>query len=482
MLTRDYRPVGLQDVCGQELALEAVKAVVKNPDKSPRVLIFHGEYGTGKTSLARILARALNCDNHKFMCKTCEVCTGTLDFVPYYQEFDSAIVGHKDDVLALRDDLFVQSHACQHRVVVMDEFHLASKASQGAFLKVLEDLPPNVYVVFCTTQLHSILPTIQSRAVVVPFTLVAEHAIKEYLIKIVNSAGIDIEDSLLDLIAERANGHVRDAVMSLDTYVAMENPQTFLETLRTSKSDALQFLLAARTGEDVKERIHTLLCHPTIVVQQDLFNLVTSALEASALQTAFREVSGDIRPRQSNQQDSETPRDREVVLAQTEASVGRDTCMISPTSEDPIQPSTPTNNVETGASLQTPAGPSYTSESVSQASLDSSSLSSTLVEAVKDIEEVAIVQSTKTTPPEDNRIDKIQTDNKTSSKAFGAKSRNLSEVYNKDLINVVAFLCSDWACNALKDSVKLAPFLWAFHLTFRMEQRRDTQRYRRKTG
>lgn len=123
MFTREYRPNVFSEVAGQSANVEVLRAIVNNPSKAPRSIIMRGDYGTGKTTMARIFARALNClsDVPNPPCGHCEVCKSSLDFTPYYQEFDSSDVGNKEAISNMKSDFFLKSGACKWRVIVFDE-------------------------------------------------------------------------------------------------------------------------------------------------------------------------------------------------------------------------------------------------------------------------------------------------------------------------------------------------------------------------
>jgi DNA polymerase III gamma/tau subunit len=124
MLTQKFRPNTFDEVCGQEFNIEILKSVISKPSTSPRVFVFDGSFGTGKTSLCRIFAKGLNCKNLSTAirpCGVCESCLDSLTLSPFYQEFDSSDVGNKETILRLKDDFFAASNACDWRVVVFDE-------------------------------------------------------------------------------------------------------------------------------------------------------------------------------------------------------------------------------------------------------------------------------------------------------------------------------------------------------------------------
>jgi len=205
MLTNDYRPRRFLEIVGQRVPVSILKSSVKNPEHAIRSMIFDGAFGTGKTSLSRIFAKALNCkgrakSDHE-PCGSCVVCLEENTFTAYYQEYDCAMVGNVESVRELREDLFSASAIADWRVVVLDEFHLASKSAQSALLKVLESLPSNVFCLFCTTDGDKILSTIKSRSIDLKFEMVSVEDIQENLFRIVRSETIEVTDDVVKAIS-----------------------------------------------------------------------------------------------------------------------------------------------------------------------------------------------------------------------------------------------------------------------------------------
>ncbi len=217
MLTQVHRPKCFAEVQGQIQAKRILHHVVMNPQQSPRTLIFAGERGLGKTTSSRILARALNCEKHNGdCCNECKTCKSILEGnSSLYIELDSAIVGNVDTLRGMRDSLAF-SVSKGYRVVNLDETHLVSKVAQGALLKVLEEAPEGVFFILSTTNVEQLLPTIVSRAVVVPYELLTDSEMTAHLTRVAEKEGITVDAKTLERAARRVHGHVRDAMQQLE--------------------------------------------------------------------------------------------------------------------------------------------------------------------------------------------------------------------------------------------------------------------------
>lgn len=225
MLTLEYRPKTFRDMAGQDLVRKALMHIVKDPENAPRTLLLCGKFGTGKTTSARIFARALNCPNqlpNGDACgrEDCPICSTDIQDSMFYDEYDSAIVGKAESIRELRNTFYF-GYNKGYKVIVLDEIHLVSKTAQGALLKALEEPESNVFFLLCTTDPEKLLNTIVSRSFILNFEGVPEQDIINHLKKIIESRdpiGIpeDQVEQHLKSIALRSNGHMRNAMMLLD--------------------------------------------------------------------------------------------------------------------------------------------------------------------------------------------------------------------------------------------------------------------------
>lgn len=210
---RKWRPQTLADVIGQE----AVTQTLSNAIKSERVshaYLFYGPRGTGKTSTARILAKAVNClsaDKEK-PCNACEMCLAitegsAMDVI----EIDAASNTGVDDIRSLREKVNYAPGQARYKVYIIDEVHMLSNSASNALLKTLEEPPPQVIFVLATTEIHKVLPTIMSRCQRFDFRRISQSNVVAKLETICAAEGITIEPEGLRLIARSATGSFRDA-------------------------------------------------------------------------------------------------------------------------------------------------------------------------------------------------------------------------------------------------------------------------------
>ena len=272
MLSQNARPQCFKEVAGQKLAKELLISIVRKPNESPRSLLLTGEFGTGKTTTARIFAKALNCPNKKDYepCNRpdCPICSQDINNSSFYQEYDSTIIGNVETIRELRDTFYYNIKG-QYKVIVLDECHSASKPAQTSLLKVIEEAPQGIFFLFPTTHAHQLLPTIVSRCLEIPYYLVPSDAIIPNLFQVAQKHGFVLDKNneedvrLLTTIAHKSGGHMRNAHMLLDS-LQLLGKETFLETVSSIRPAICKYFLSLVKKDSAMlfDSVSDMLTHP----------------------------------------------------------------------------------------------------------------------------------------------------------------------------------------------------------------------------
>src|SRR5216110_2324408 len=217
-LYRKYRPQDFDQVVGQEAVVRTLKNAIAH-GQIRQAYLCAGPRGTGKTSLARILAKGLNCVQGPTPTpdKTCHACVAiangtSLDVV----EMDAASQRGIDDIREIRERVILQPAEGRYKVYILDEAHQLTDAAWNALLKLIEEPPPHLVFVFCTTDLGKMLATVRSRCQTFQFQRPRLPDLLRYLKWIADGEQIDAPDQALALVARSARGSFRDAVSTLD--------------------------------------------------------------------------------------------------------------------------------------------------------------------------------------------------------------------------------------------------------------------------
>ena len=284
-LYRKYRPQGFDEVVGQEAVVRTLQNAIAN-DQVRQAYLFAGPRGTGKTSMARILAKALNCAGTPGPSpkpdKTCPVCLAiangnSLDVV----EMDAASQRGIDDIREIRERVVLQPVEGRYKIYILDEAHQLTDAAWQALLKLIEEPPPHLVFVFCTTEQQKVLATVRSRCQTFVFQRPRLPDLVTLLRRVADGEGIQAQDSALSLIARSARGSFRDAVSTLDQLAASTNDsvdaQSVLQLVGAVDEESLLRLCDMVVDRDTAGAL--LFVEELSERGQDLGRLVTDLLE-----------------------------------------------------------------------------------------------------------------------------------------------------------------------------------------------------------
>ncbi|HVE24319.1 MAG TPA: DNA polymerase III subunit gamma and tau, partial [Sporichthya sp.] len=237
-LYRRYRPETFAEVIGQEHVTEPLQNAIRN-GRVNHAYLFSGPRGCGKTTSARILARALNCEQGPTPtpCGVCRSCqdlarggSGGLDVI----EIDAASHGGVDDARDLRERAAFAPAASRFKIYIVDEAHMVTSAGFNALLKVVEEPPEHLKFIFATTEPEKVIPTIRSRTHHYPFRLVPPGVLRDYLMTLCEREKVPVEPAVLPLVVRAGAGSVRDSLSVLDQLMAGAGPDGLTLTRATA--------------------------------------------------------------------------------------------------------------------------------------------------------------------------------------------------------------------------------------------------------
>lgn len=218
VLALKYRPRTFDEVVGQDHVTTTLSNAISQ-DRVAHAILFTGPRGTGKTTIARILARAMNCKKGPIVqpCNTCTICTDIIHgHCTDVFEIDGASNNSVDQIRDLRENVTYMPSSAAYKIYIIDEVHMLSTAAFNALLKTLEEPPDHVMFIFATTEVHKIPATILSRCQRHDLGRISLNMISDHLQHICNQEGYAVEKQSLDLIAQEADGSIRDSLSLLD--------------------------------------------------------------------------------------------------------------------------------------------------------------------------------------------------------------------------------------------------------------------------
>jgi DNA polymerase-3 subunit gamma/tau len=282
-LYRAYRPQTFKDVVGQEHIIRTLKNQIQNGNVG-HAYLFCGTRGTGKTSTAKIFARAVNCIDsiNEEPCNECEVCKDILnDNIMDVIEIDAASNNSVDDVREIRENVKYTPAKCKYKVYIIDEVHMLSQGAFNALLKTLEEPPSYVIFILATTEPHKIPATILSRCQRFDFKRVTVQDMSSRMKEICEDVNIDVDERALNLIARNSQGALRDALSILDQCMSFSDDKIeykdVVDLLGTVNIEQLFEMAEYVIKEDTKKCLEIL--NEFVIWGKDIKNLIDDLID-----------------------------------------------------------------------------------------------------------------------------------------------------------------------------------------------------------
>jgi len=268
VLYNTYRPKRFADVLGQTQEKRVLQAVLEDRTRLYPPLMLTGPYGTGKTTLSRVIAASVLCQDRRLHSEPCGVCPDCRaifnDSSLNYREIDSASHGLVGDMRALKEEVNFSVAGGKTRIFSLDESHMLSTAGQNSLLQLLETGKAGVLFIFATTNYEKMLPTLRSRCVMVNLRLLTIAEVLEGLKRILDKEKLPYEENALRVIASYARGHMRDAVVLLQQVLQIKGEVTeslVRDYLRLDMRVVLYELLLEEDQATLAKRLEEVLCN-----------------------------------------------------------------------------------------------------------------------------------------------------------------------------------------------------------------------------
>jgi len=308
VLARKYRPTRFSEVLGQDPVVTTLKNAIKHA-RLAHAYLFCGSRGTGKTTLARVFAKALNCQNRSADFEPCNACASckeiasgsSLDVI----EIDGASHRGIDDIREINENVGYTTTHGDYKIYIIDEVHMLTKEAFNALLKTLEEPPEKVKFFFATTEPHKVLPTILSRCQRFNLNRIPADTIVEKLKSITIDQQIETSDDVLQLIAQRAEGGLRDAESILDQMLAFHEGRLTLEAARSILGimPRESFFELDRAGKENRLSFAFELVHTLFSEGKDLQHFLESLTEHFRTILLVKQLGSDSRFLNLSEQD-----------------------------------------------------------------------------------------------------------------------------------------------------------------------------------
>lgn len=253
MITQDYRPQRFSEVLSQDLPKKVLAAIAKAPEGKPQSLTLSGPFGCGKTTLARIFARALNYPDSKGdVSPDCPFSGKDLEKTGVYTEYDSTVVGKVDNIRNIRDTFQFSTNGMK-KVILFDEAQVISKEAQSSLLKTTEEAPKDVFFIFATTDPDDLLPPLRSRTLELELTVAPRSVMRRRVDFLCHELSVDADERVRELIVDRSQGHFRNCDMLFDLYQILG--EDFVSSVSSVKNHYAKFIALAMIDEREEAKI-----------------------------------------------------------------------------------------------------------------------------------------------------------------------------------------------------------------------------------